>query len=164
MSAEETLAGLQLVDHHCHGVAAGDLDREAFESFINEGFDLPARGRATSTRRSGWPYGAGVPRARLAAVRDRRHVRRQTARTRCTRGERAVPASEWAQALFLDSGYRSDEILGVRESSARSPASSRGRSFASRTSPKRFGDEPRPRSTRMHSRRRSRPLPGTPWG
>ena len=31
--------GLPLVDHHCHGVVPGDLDRRAFEGFINEGFD-----------------------------------------------------------------------------------------------------------------------------
>jgi hypothetical protein len=30
---------LPLVDHHCHGVVPGDLDRRAFEGFINEGFD-----------------------------------------------------------------------------------------------------------------------------
>jgi predicted TIM-barrel fold metal-dependent hydrolase len=30
---------LPLVDHHCHGVVPGDLDRSSFEGFINEGFD-----------------------------------------------------------------------------------------------------------------------------
>ncbi|MFJ4481507.1 amidohydrolase family protein [Streptomyces longwoodensis] len=46
----EALAALQLVDHHCHGVAVGDLDGPGFESLLTEGdrwpglspFDTPA--------------------------------------------------------------------------------------------------------------------------
>jgi len=30
--------GMPLVDHHCHGVVPGDLDRRSFEGFITEGF------------------------------------------------------------------------------------------------------------------------------
>jgi predicted TIM-barrel fold metal-dependent hydrolase len=40
----DALASLALVDHHCHGVSGENLDRAEFESFINEGFDRPARG------------------------------------------------------------------------------------------------------------------------
>ena len=35
---------LPLVDHHCHGVVPGDLDRRSFEAFINEGFDPAPQG------------------------------------------------------------------------------------------------------------------------
>ncbi|MFI2436296.1 amidohydrolase family protein [Streptomyces sp. NPDC018693] len=46
----EALAELELVDHHCHGVAIADLDGPAFESLLTEGeswpgvsaFDTPA--------------------------------------------------------------------------------------------------------------------------
>lgn len=46
----EALAGLELVDHHCHGVVTGPLDRPAFEALLTEGdrwpgvspFDTPA--------------------------------------------------------------------------------------------------------------------------
>ncbi|MEU5765310.1 amidohydrolase family protein [Streptomyces asoensis] len=46
----EALAGLELVDHHCHGVTTGALDRPGFESLLTEGgpwpgvsaFDTPA--------------------------------------------------------------------------------------------------------------------------
>ncbi|NKQ29225.1 amidohydrolase, partial [Streptomyces galbus] len=46
----EALAALELVDHHCHGVAAGALDGPGFESLLTEGdrwpglspFDTPA--------------------------------------------------------------------------------------------------------------------------
>ncbi|MEU3337014.1 amidohydrolase family protein [Streptomyces sp. NPDC002144] len=34
---EEALDALPLVDHHCHGVVTGDLDRQAFERLITEG-------------------------------------------------------------------------------------------------------------------------------
>jgi uncharacterized protein len=116
MSAEETLAGLQLVDHHCHGVVAGDLDRDAFESFINEGFDLPASG----TSHFDTPIGLAVRRW-CAPVLDlepfataETYVARRLELGAREANERFLRASG-LQALFLDSGYRSDEILGVRE-------------------------------------------------
>src|SRR5919198_444316 len=33
-----------LIDHHCHGVATGDLDQAAFENMISESFDPPPPG------------------------------------------------------------------------------------------------------------------------
>jgi predicted TIM-barrel fold metal-dependent hydrolase len=116
MSAEATLAGAQLVDHHCHGVVAVDLDQDAFESFINEGFDRPASG----TSHFDAPIGLAVRRW-CAPVLDLEPF--ATAETYVARrlelgarevNERFLRASG-LQALFLDSGYRSDEILGVRE-------------------------------------------------
>jgi uncharacterized protein len=38
-----SIGGVPLVDHHCHGVVPGDLDRRSFEGFITEGF-APAPG------------------------------------------------------------------------------------------------------------------------
>jgi predicted TIM-barrel fold metal-dependent hydrolase len=35
---------LPLVDHHCHGVVPGDLDRRSFEGFLSEGFDPAPEG------------------------------------------------------------------------------------------------------------------------
>ncbi|OIJ88587.1 amidohydrolase family protein [Streptomyces colonosanans] len=40
----EALAGLSLVDHHCHGVVPADLTPEAFQSLITEGDVWPASG------------------------------------------------------------------------------------------------------------------------
>ncbi|MDH6630128.1 putative TIM-barrel fold metal-dependent hydrolase [Streptomyces sp. LBL] len=37
----EALSGARLVDHHCHGVVPGDLDRPAFESLLTEGAPWP---------------------------------------------------------------------------------------------------------------------------
>jgi uncharacterized protein len=39
-----SISGMPLVDHHCHGVVPGDLDRRSFEGFINEGFDPAPEG------------------------------------------------------------------------------------------------------------------------
>ncbi|MDP8977253.1 MAG: amidohydrolase, partial [Actinomycetota bacterium] len=36
MSTEATVEGLALVDHHCHGVVTGDLDRGGFEDLMTE--------------------------------------------------------------------------------------------------------------------------------
>ena len=33
------IMALPLIDHHCHGVVRGPLDRRGFEGFINEGFE-----------------------------------------------------------------------------------------------------------------------------
>jgi uncharacterized protein len=116
MSVEETLAGSLLVDHHCHGVVAGDLDRDAFESFINEGFDRPASG----TSHFDTPIGLAVRRW-CAPVLDlepfappETYVAKRLELGAREVNERFLRASG-LQALFLDSGYRSDEILGVRE-------------------------------------------------
>ena len=116
MTTEATLAGLQLVDHHCHGVVAGDLDRDAFESFINEGFDRAASG----TSHFDTPIGLAVRRW-CAPVLDlepfataEMYVARRLELGSREVNERFLRASGLG-ALFLDSGYRSDEILGVRE-------------------------------------------------
>jgi predicted TIM-barrel fold metal-dependent hydrolase len=37
----DTLAGVRLVDHHCHGVVTADPDRPAFESLLTEGEPWP---------------------------------------------------------------------------------------------------------------------------
>ncbi|WP_316750339.1 amidohydrolase family protein [Streptomyces herbicida] len=41
---QDALAGLPLVDHHCHGAVMADLDRPAFESLITEGEVWPGSG------------------------------------------------------------------------------------------------------------------------
>src|SRR6266545_5268070 len=38
------LSDLPLVDHHCHGVVAGSLERSEFENLINEGLAPPPSG------------------------------------------------------------------------------------------------------------------------
>ncbi|MGW2619852.1 amidohydrolase family protein [Streptomyces sp. NPDC001500] len=40
-AVHEALAGLELVDHHCHGVVVDPLDRPGFEALLTEGGRLP---------------------------------------------------------------------------------------------------------------------------
>ncbi|MGK5691656.1 amidohydrolase family protein [Streptomyces sp. URMC 128] len=40
-AVREALDALSLIDHHCHGTVAADLDREAFEPFLTEGDAWP---------------------------------------------------------------------------------------------------------------------------
>ncbi|MDX3313344.1 amidohydrolase family protein [Streptomyces sp. NPDC054884] len=40
-AVHEALAGLELVDHHCHGVVTGPLDRPGFEALLTEGDAWP---------------------------------------------------------------------------------------------------------------------------
>ncbi|MEV6174074.1 amidohydrolase family protein [Streptomyces sp. NPDC051954] len=40
-AVHEELAALPLFDHHCHGVATADLDRDGFESLLTEGEPWP---------------------------------------------------------------------------------------------------------------------------
>ncbi|ANB09753.1 amidohydrolase [Streptomyces ambofaciens] len=40
-AVQETLAALDLVDHHCHGAVTDDLDRAGFESLLTEGEAWP---------------------------------------------------------------------------------------------------------------------------
>ncbi|WP_405727502.1 amidohydrolase [Streptomyces sp. NBC_00028] len=43
-AVHEALAELSLVDHHCHGVVTGDLDRDGFEALLTEGGRWPGSG------------------------------------------------------------------------------------------------------------------------
>jgi hypothetical protein len=46
-TAGEVLAGLRLVDHHCHSIVGEDLDRPAFEALLTEAADPAAAGEST---------------------------------------------------------------------------------------------------------------------
>jgi hypothetical protein len=47
LSTAAVLDGLRLVDHHCHSVLGGDLDRPAFEALLTEANDPAAAGGST---------------------------------------------------------------------------------------------------------------------
>jgi uncharacterized protein len=47
LTAAEVLAGLPLVDHHCHSVCGADLDRSGFEALLTEAHDPAAAGGST---------------------------------------------------------------------------------------------------------------------
>jgi uncharacterized protein len=101
-----------LVDHHCHEVEAGELDRPAFELLINEGFDPPAPG--TSHFES--PIGLAVRRwcgpaldlDPLAPADD--YVARRS-ELGAEEVNRRLLAGAGLEALLLDLGYRPEAPL-----------------------------------------------------
>jgi predicted TIM-barrel fold metal-dependent hydrolase len=108
------LDNLPLVDHHCHGVVARDLDQAAFESFINEGFEAPAPG----TSHFDTPIGLGVRRwcAPVLDLEPYAPPRAYVARRRELGWEEAnrrfVRAAGIGE-LLIDTGYRTEDTLAV---------------------------------------------------
>jgi len=113
---EPDLSAIRLVDHHCHGVVRRLEDRAAFESLINEGFDPPPPG----TSHFDSPIGLAIRRwcgpvldvEPLASPDD--YLTRRAELGEAEVDRRFLTASGLG-ALFVDSGYRSEEILGVAE-------------------------------------------------
>lgn len=107
---------LPLVDHHCHGIVAGDLDRDAFEDLINEGFDLPAPG----TSHFDTPVGLAVRRW-CAPVLDleplatpEKYLERRAA-LGAEEANRRLLRAAGAEALLLDSAFQAGLVLGTAE-------------------------------------------------
>jgi predicted TIM-barrel fold metal-dependent hydrolase len=110
---------LALVDHHCHGVVTGDLDRAAFEDLINEGFDAPAPG----TSHFDTPVGLAVRRW-CAPILDLdpfapadAYVERRAELGPDEANRRLVRAAG-VGALLVDSAYRVGDVLGTEEMGA----------------------------------------------
>jgi uncharacterized protein len=110
------LEGLPLVDHHCHGVVSGSLERSAFENLINEGLDPPPPGASHFDA----PIGLAVRRwcapvldlDPLASAED--YLARR-AKLGPAEVNRRLLRGAGLGALFLDTGYRSDILLDLTE-------------------------------------------------
>lgn len=107
----ELLAGLPLVDHHCHGVVAGPVDRARLESLLGEGGPGPP-----GTTRFDGQLGYAVRRLCAPVLDLEPHATPEAYVTR--RAE--LGASEVTRRLLdatgivdlvLDIGYRADELL-----------------------------------------------------
>jgi len=116
MPATETLVDLALVDDHCHGVARHVADRDGFESFINEGFDAPPGGASHFDA----PVGLAVRRW-CAPVLDLEplaapevYVERRLALGDDEVTTRLLQAARLGM-LLIDTGYRTEDALGVDE-------------------------------------------------
>jgi len=107
---------LSLVDHHCHGIVAGDLDRAAFEDLINEGFDPPAPG----TSHFDTPVGLAVRRW-CAPVLDLEPLASADAylERRSDLGpdeaNRRLMRAAGVGALLVDAAYRVGDVLGTAD-------------------------------------------------
>ena len=111
-----SLDGLRLVDHHCHGVVGGPLDRAAFEALLSEGFD-PAPSGTTAFDA---PLGLGVrrwcaPVLDLEPLSSPDDYLSRRAELGSEEVNRRFLAAAGVEALLVDSGYRADELLGIRE-------------------------------------------------
>jgi predicted TIM-barrel fold metal-dependent hydrolase len=111
-----SISELPLIDHHCHGIVPGDLDRLAFEDLINEGLDPPAAG----TSHFDTPVGLAVRRW-CAPVLDLEPFATPEAylerRSGLGAGEanRRLLRAAGVGAMLLDSAYQAGHVLGTAE-------------------------------------------------
>jgi uncharacterized protein len=102
---------LRLVDHHCHGVVATDLDRAGFEGFISESFRPPPLG----TSHFDSPIGLAIRRwcAPVLGLEPFASPQEYVAR-RLDLGADEVGRRFLREAglgaLLIDTGFRSDEV------------------------------------------------------
>jgi uncharacterized protein len=112
---EVDVEGLRLIDHHCHGVVKGDLDLAGFENLITESSDPPPGG----TSRFDSPLGLAVRRwcAPVLGLEPFASPQDYVAR-RAELGADEVARSFLKEAgmgaLFLDTGYRSQELRDLK--------------------------------------------------
>ena len=119
-----------LVDHHCHGVVTGDLDRSSFERMISESFDPPPAG----TTQFDSPFGLAVRRWCAPVLEldpfpsPDDYLARRT-ELGADEVARRFLAEAGLESLLIDTGYRSGELHdldGMRALSGQ--AGPRGRS------------------------------------
>jgi predicted TIM-barrel fold metal-dependent hydrolase len=107
----DEVEGLRLVDHHCHGVVKGDLDRAGFEALISESFHPPPPG----TSHFDSPIGLAIRRwcAPVLGLDAFAPPEDYVARRRDLGAEgaaRRLLREAGLGALLIDTGYRSDEV------------------------------------------------------
>lgn len=121
----ETSLELGLVDHHCHGLVRGELDREAFELLATESDWAQPPGQTIFDS----PFGATV-RAECAPLLglERHCTAEQYWHARAGLGQegtaRLLMPSTGIETFIVDTGFRSTAILSPEETAALSGASS----------------------------------------
>ncbi|MFJ8944382.1 amidohydrolase family protein [Streptomyces sp. NPDC102395] len=118
----EALAALALVDHHCHGVVAGPLDRAGFEELLTEGDRWPGS--------SSFDTPAGVAVRRYCAPLldlDRHAPPEEYLARRAELGPREVNRRFLTAAgtgrFFVDTGFDADRLIPPAELAALAGAS-----------------------------------------
>ncbi|MDR3084379.1 MAG: amidohydrolase family protein [Streptomyces sp.] len=112
----EAVAGLPLVDHHCHGVVTADLSPETFQSLITEGDVWPASGITPFDS----PVGVAVRRHCAPLLDLPRHApAAQYLTRRAELGWREVTrrflAAAGTDAFCVDTGYTPDRLTTPAE-------------------------------------------------
>jgi hypothetical protein len=125
MGTAAVLERLRLVDHHCHGVVRGELDRPGFEALISEAgappagltnFDSPL---GVSIRRHCAPVLGLEPHAD-----PEQYLQRRAELGTSTVTGRLLRAAG-VQAFLVDTGFRADELLSPAELAAAAGGTSR---------------------------------------
>src|SRR2546422_8287375 len=111
---DSEIDGIPLVDHHCHGVVAGELDRGGFEGFINEGF-APAR---AGTTHFDAPIGLAVrrwcaPRLNLEPLASPEDYMQRRTDLGPEEVNRRLIRDAGLDRLLIDSGFRTGEVLDL---------------------------------------------------
>lgn len=121
-SVAEAARAVRLVDHHCHGVARGPLDRDRLEGFLSEGGPPPAGETNFDS-----PVGVAVRRF-CAPVLDlpahapaEEYVIRRLELGPAEVNRRFLAAAG-VSALCVDTGFRPDELLSAKETADLAPA------------------------------------------
>jgi predicted TIM-barrel fold metal-dependent hydrolase len=117
-AVEEAVFAQPLVDHHCHGVTTGELDRAGFEALISEGGTPPAGATNFDT-----PLGLAIRRHCAPVLDLEPHVQpeRYLAR-RCELGgaevTRRLLATTGTARYCVDTGFRSGALTTPGELAA----------------------------------------------
>jgi uncharacterized protein len=121
-SLADATRGIRLVDHHCHGVARGPLQRDRFEAFLSEGGPPPAGETNFDS-----PVGIAVRRYCAPVLDLPVHAPPEDYLARRLelgpeQVNRRFMAGAGVSALCVDTGFRPDELLGAKETADLAPA------------------------------------------
>src|SRR5262245_39557732 len=112
----ESFFSTPLIDHHCHGVSPAELDWKGFQALFSESYRPPPSG----TNEFQKPLGLAI-RAFCAPLIDlephasgEAYVERRLALGASEVNRRLMQASR-LECLLVDTGHRSDAILGFEE-------------------------------------------------
>jgi uncharacterized protein len=110
-----SISGVPLVDHHCHGVVPGELDRRSFEGFITEGFHPAPEG----TSHFDSPVGLAIrrwcaPVLELPPLASPDDYLTRRAELGAEEVHRRLLRSAGLEALVVETGHLAADLLGPR--------------------------------------------------
>jgi uncharacterized protein len=115
----DALAGLELVDHHAHGVLTADVDRAGFEDLITEAFEPAAPGTSGFDSQVGFAVRRHcAPVLDLPAHASPEHYVARRRELGAGEVNRRLLAASGIGRFLLDTGHRAAEITGPAATAA----------------------------------------------
>ena len=116
MSLSDALERLPLVDHHCHGVLPGALNRATFEDLITEGFEPAPAG----TSHFDSPLGLAIrrwcaPALGLDPMSSPQAYLERRSELGAKEVNRLLLRGAGVEDILVDTGYRAGDVLGPEE-------------------------------------------------